>query len=1227
MKFFTQYTGSGNGGLYKLLLRMRLIMIFLLAGLLQVSANGYSQQLTLHGERVTLKQVFRAIKIQTGYDVLWQPGHLDANKMLRADFSKTPLDEVMQACLSGEGISFVIQEHSIVLRALPETIKKMTAFSQDSVIYRGIVSDDKGEPMAGATVRILGSSKTTFTTDKGNFAIYGPRKGTLEISFIGYQSRQVTLNVLDPAKTIRVSLNIGINTLGEVGVVSNGYQEIARERATGSFETITKEQLQHSSDPNLIRRLEGITTSMDFNNPLTPNNSANSRRIGLYNQFASSPATNLTIRGRTTLVPSSDPNNTTGQVLVVIDGVASPYSVDQVDPNDVESITILKDAASASIWGSRAANGVIVIKTKRGSYNRPLDIAFNSNFNITEKLNLFYKQYMSTSDYINGQVFQFNAAGTSLNPPNLTGVPDNVVSPVAEILSRQKRGEITFQEATAQLDALRGNDIRKDFDKYLLRDAVNQSYSLALSSGTKNMAYRLSGAYNKSLNNTINSGSDRLSLTYSTSYQPLKNLELQAAFTYSQQTTRDQAQSNPVGAVISNPYYLYTRLADDQGNFLTIPYKYRPAFLELVKSTYGDRIPDLSFSPLGNIGEGYLNTSSKTLNMNLGANYKLGEIFSVSLLYNYSWGDNLQERLDRKNSFYLRDLSARYTTPANYVDPNLGARPYYQQIPVGGVYSPLTVQGANQTLRGQLGANKNWGDRHALNIIAGVDISQKYSTTITDQYYGYNEGNPSNGIRLNYSGFVPVLFYDVSGAAIYQIPYASDLTDYKLRTYSFFSNAAYTYSKRYTVSGSVRKDVSSQFGTRANRGGSPFYSFGGKWDIGSEPFYHLTFLPRLQLRATFGYNGNANPGVTARPLLTYAPGLAVSGLPYANTPVSGPATNTKLRPEKTGIMNVGLDWGLRNGRLSGSMEYYNKKTTDLLAGSPVDPSTGYNRLSMNTANLSGWGTDLTLNSQNVKSGPFNWTSNFLFSYNRVKVTKLFSAAPKTAGQMIFGSPRYSEGYDLSRLFAYRWGGLDPSTGDPRGYVNGQPISISNNAVGSAAALAIQNSPQSNAIFFGSAVPVYYGSLRNTLNYGPISVSANLLFKLGYYFRRPLSDVVNYSQFFTGALQGGEYTNRWQVPGNEASTNVPSQTYPGNTSRDSFYYYSEINVQKGDHVRLQEVNVSLSLGRKQWMLKNPRIYANVSNLGVLWRANKLGLDPDISDYPNPRTYAFGLSANF
>jgi len=249
------------------------------------------------------------------------------------------------------------------------------------------------------------------------------------------------------------------------------------------------------------------------------------------------------------------------------------------------------------------------------------------------------------------------------------------------------------------------------------------------------------------------------------------------------------------------------------------------------------------------------------------------------------------------------------------------------------------------------------------------------------------------------------------------------------------------------------------------------------------------------------------------------------------------------------------------------------------------------------------------------------------------VTQVFATDPQVAYSFVEGTP-YNQGYDLSRLFAYRWAGLDPQTGYPRGYLNGNIVTLDNTQTGNNNLNVLENAPSPNGVsssiqYMGSASPVIFGSFRNSFTYKSLSVSTNILYKLKYFFRRPISDVVRYNELLTyGHVQGIEFADRWKKPGDERTTNVPVLPATPNDNIDNFYYNSTINVLKGDHIRLQELNFSYSLaGKKTGAFKNVSIYANLPLNIILWRANKLGLDPDIFDFPVPKSYSLGFRANF
>ena len=1198
---------------------MKLIIVLMTTVFLQISFASEAQRVTLSEKNASLESVFKKIRIQTGYDFFGEIDLLKTAKKINIQVRNMPLEEALTQCLKDQDLTYVISNKIIVIRKSnlhqPDRNKDLPT---DVMIY-GKVVDEQNKPLAGATITVKRTQKSTKTNKDGEFSLNVSPTDVILVSYVGYESQEIEAGSAKTGIPFLLKLKLSTGKLKQVEIVNTGYQTLAKERATGSFQTVTAKQLQHSTSPDLLKRLEGITTGLDFNNNLLqyPTNSS---------YFRAPTLSGLTIRGKNNLniAPSTDPNFESGQPLVVIDGIASPYSIDKLNPNDVESVNILQDAAAASIWGSRAANGVIVVTTKKGNFQTPTSVSFDANLNITEKMDFFYRKVMSTSDFIDVQLAQLNynydQTGQTYPDPVIPNPPANIIaktaiSPVAEIWNSWKTNKINDAQYKSQIDALRNNDIRNDYTKYFLRNAVAQNYNLSVSGGLKNYAYRLSGNYGKTLNNTQESDANRMSIIYNATIKPVKNLSLNANINYNQQNRNEQG----AGVTITGDgLYPYSRLVDDAGNPVAVPKSFRKAFLDSLSKKFGNKILDMSFKPLEDIKQGYVKYKNQLVNLNLSTVYNFSPVFSASVIYNNAWGLDEQTQLRGQNSFYMRELINRFTNKNTFA----------RVVPLGGLLIPGRGESNNQTLRAQVDANKTWGDKHEFNAIAGAEGAQKYSNFRSSYFYGYNEQTKTVDNALPFKVRTPLLYIDPSvGVSMGTIPYASSFTDFRIRTFSFYSNAAYTYDKRYTISASIRSDYSSIFGQGTNEHGATYFSVGGKWDINKEDFYNISWLPSLALKATYGYNGNQNPSVSPRPLITYtASSFDGYRLPYAST-IYG--SNRELRPEKAAFLNLGLSFGTKNNRISGNLEYYVRKTTDLITDTSLDPTTGFSILSYNAADLRSTGVDFSLSSLNMDFNKFSWRSTFLMSYNRVKVIDLYTDKPNSAGQQISNNPPFNKGADLSRLYAYRWAGLDPQTGDPMGYLDGKPVRITGDYDTYS---QLYNAPVSTARYFGSSVPVYFGSFINTFNYGNFSASFNFMYKLGYYFRRSPYDVVRYSQLvLSNMIQGEEYARRWQKSGDEKNTNVPSMIMPVTSgvtdNRDDFYYNSEINVLKGDHIRLQEINLSYTLKKNIWAIKSPRIYANVNNLGVVWRANKLGIDPDINDYPNPRTYSVGLSASF
>jgi hypothetical protein len=381
----------------------------------------------------------------------------------------------------------------------------------------------------------------------------------------------------------------------------------------------------------------------------------------------------------------------------------------------------------------------------------------------------------------------------------------------------------------------------------------------------------------------------------------------------------------------------------------------------------------------------------------------------------------------------------------------------------------------------------------------------------------------------------------------------------------------------------------------------------------------LQWLPFLILRATYGFNGNVYNG-SAYPTGGYLTG-SLTGQPLI---INISAPNPNLRWEKVRNINIGIDFALKKNILMGSLEFYRKDGRDLIENIPLAPSTGYQAFTGNAAKTLTHGIDLNLQSE-VINRSFQWNIAFILNTLHDKVVQ-YNAPMNSSTIQSNGSITGIVGKPLYGLFSYKWAGLDPVNGNPQGYLNGK-ISEDYSAI-------INNYNPDSLVYSGSARPTLYGSLINTFSYKGFSLSIMLMYEMGYYFRRS-SIGLNYTDDIS-TYMNVDYEKRWQQPGDEKKTSVPSLVYPSNYSRQSFYQYSSILVSKGDHIRLQDIRLSYDLSHLQkhsTFLSHSELYLYADNLGIIWRANKFGIDPDsygwwgIHTLPNPFSMTAGLNIKF
>ncbi len=1045
-------------------------------------------------------------------------------------------------------------------------------------IHGRVVNKDNKKPIGGASVTVTGKNRETKSDNDGQFMLLANLGDSLWVSHIGFLGKGIAVN--SEMRSLSVELTPEHKMLEEV-LVSSGYQQLKANEMTGSFQLLDKRAIDQQVGTNILDRLNNLTpgyrkSTFDFQ----PN-----RKDKL----------NVSIRGLSTIDASKDP-------LVVLDGFIYEGDIDNIDPNSIASVTVLKDAAATSIWGARAGNGVIVL-TSMNSASKSQKISVNISHTITAKritnYNMLYQP--SNMDYVLAEQELFNAG---YYDGKIAQTPYRSLTPAAEIFLARRNGTISVQDSVNLIGKLLTMDGKAAYKRAFLQTPFLQQ-SFASVSGASEVI-----RYNFGVGNTVDlsenkSKDNKLNLYLNNSFHWNNKFELNLNVNFLTQRQRSGTPSFDQFK-FGGKYVPFFEFMDADGEALPFNTVYRGDYLN---QYYEGDLLDWNYYPLYDYKSDRTTIRKTELYSIVQAQYKIRPYLTANISYQYQIQRKATESIAQADSYKARDLINTFSN----IDPQSGLVNHV--IPMGAVYGLNDVDVSSYTWRGQVNFNRSMGP-HYVNAILGTEMREVLTEGSSSTTYGYS-ADPMRTKVVDYANFYPTL----PAGGLSSIQGNMSPMKYLNRFVSLYANVAYLFKQRYGVSVSMRKDGANVFGVNTNDKYNPFWSIGGSWNVAKEKFAGWKSISDLQLRATYGYSGNIDPSRTPLPVAE-----ATSGR-YTNYPafVISTLNDPSLRWEKVRTLNFSIQFGLFNNRITGSFDYYLKKSTDLYGNSLIDYTVfgKANTTVKNNAKIESKGAEMNLAAEVIKTGSFSWKPAVLLSLNRNKVLEYYNTQFGLINLVGNGtSTRPIVGRPLNSIAAFNWGGLDEN-GDPRGFLNGELSTdykkIRNTTVG-------ETEDNQTIVFVGSAVPQVFGNLVNTFSYRSFDLSVNFSFKAGYYFTNPATSSGNFYQY---GKAYSDYDKRWQFPGDEKHTHVPRIKYPVDANRDSFYQGSTINVLKGNHVRLEYVNLSwrnvLKIGGKKL---NTRVFVNAANLGLIWKSNKEDVDPDFPGKlkPNP-AYALGLNVNF
>lgn len=1163
--------------------------------LFNIVALAYSQKVTINARNQSVSAVLKTITRKTNVEFFYSDDVFDAQRRVDISVNKADVMAVIKE-LIGDNYKAEFVNNKLIVIALNPKVKPITASTlEENVKIKGVVTNSKKEYLIGATVWVKGTKNGAITNFDGSYEIMAKKGDVLVFEYLGYKKLEVTVT---DSLVINPILLEDVSKLDEVKIVSTGYQKIDKERSTGSFVTITAKDLEKVPINNVLHRLEGQVAGLQLDVQDSDNSFVYSNTFG---KNEGKFSYNVAIRGTSTFA-SADSNT---MPLIVLDGTPTELDIRTINPNDIEKITFLKDAASASIYGARAANGVIVIDTKKGKQGKTR-INFSQNYGFSNKPSLSKLPLMNSSQVLNLEQ-EFVDKNLVTDPASVTYMLTTPVSQGMDLMFKYKRGEISEAQKNAGLDVLRNRNTYGQAEQYLLQASSTQNYDLSFSGAENDYSYFMSGSYSKEETQSKGSDGQRLTLLSNQDFKLFNYVKMSTSlrgsiFKYN----KNSLGLTPLGISL-NTLLPYDQIVGDDGNSVDYYRRYYS----------GQTIPleQAGYLPWTYNYIDELNNSDRTADeLNFGATISA----TVPLLkgldavgtYSVENGRSSNDNMFSQDTYYTRDRINSATSINSNGDLVYG-------IPKGGIYQNNEFGTNSYTVRGQLNYDGIIGQNHLINVMGGIEARQTRESQDSRTLFGYNPKTQTS-IDLPSQNYIDVNGYNST------VMYGNDHKDVRRRFLSYYTNAGYTFKNRYTLTGSARLDDYNNFGVDKRLRRTPLWSTGAKWNIKDESFLkNVELINSLSLRSSYGYNGNINLEVFPFTNISLSNADTFSQLPYAF--ISQPA-NPNLRWEKTAILNLGVDFSILNSRLSGSVEYYKKNSKDLIVDFPISPFYGVqnNNLRQNAATLAGKGVDVSLNGTILKTNNFSWNSALVVTYNKTEVTDSrftnFSQYLNGSG----GTPPI-EGYPLGSVFAFRSAGLD-ATGRTLVYDK------SGNIVNSFTSLKEIDDMK----YMGTNIPAYYGSFNHTFTYKKLSLFILATYKFDYVLFKPtFGGYVSRTGRFNQYDLNTDIDQRWRNPGDEATTSVPGIVGSSGTSYVR-YLNSDNRVIEGDHIRFRELSLKYDLRDliNSGVVQGASVTFTARNLGFFWRKNKDGLDPDFLPYtgtnmklPAMAMYSIGFNVNF
>ena len=1020
------------------------------------------------------------------------------------------------------------------------------AVQQEIRISGTVISD--GEPLPGVSVQIKGETTGTITDMDGKYSISAPSDAILVYRFVGLKTVEQPVN---GRNMINVTLESDSKELDEVMVVA--YATAKKYSFTGAASTVKGDEIAKLQVASVSRALEGTVSGVQA--------SAASGQPGTDAE--------IRIRGIGSINASSAP-------LYVVDGVPFDGSVNSINPDDIASMTVLKDAASAALYGSRGANGVIIITTKQGQTDSKTTVNVKASFGGSNRAVRDYDR-IGTNDYFQlyWEALRNQYAKDTENYTPATAAAQASKDLVTKLMGDGPNPYGTNYPQPVGTDGKLVDGARPlcDFDwsDAMEQQALRTELNLNVSGGGQKNQYFFSAGYLNDKGIALESGYQRFNLRSNITSEMTSWLKggVNMSFAHSMQNypvSSDTKTSNVINAGRTMPgfYPIYEVNADGS----------------LKTDANGELIPDFgSYRPSGS-----------TSNWNLPATLPLDK------------SERMKDEFSGRTFLEVTFIPGlKFKTSFNFDLINYNSLDFTNSligpsVTTGGGSSRVNTRTFSWTWNNIVTYDKTIGEHH-FNILAGQEA---YS-------YRYDELSASRTKMALPDMPELVVGSQLTGGSGYRIDYALA---------GYFTQLLYDYQSKYFFSASYRRDGSSRFAPETRWGN--FWSLGASWRIDRENFMISTsdWLSALTLKASYGAQGNDNLGTYYASKGLYA---IVSNL-GENALVSDRIATPKLKWETNLNFNVGIDFSLWNNRVSGSFDFFQRRSKDLLYSRPVAPSLGYKSVDENVGALKNTGIELSLNGTLINTQDFIWKLGLNLTHYKNEVTELplKDMPPSGVNKLAVGRSVYD-------FYTKEWAGVDPENGNPLWYMD--ILDKDDNVVGRGTTSVYKDA--TDYFVNKSSLPKVYGGFNTSFSYKGVELSAIFAYSVGGYIMNRDITMILHNGSSAGRAWSKEILNRW-TPENRY-TDVPALA----TTTNNWTSYSTRFLQNNSYMRLKNLTLSYTLPKQlvsKASLSNVQVFVQSDNLFTIHRNQ--GLDPEQGitgltyyRYPAMRSFTGGINVTF